>query len=311
MKAILFALALFHFAPQTMANEIPSESEKIGSQKFRILIQIRPEDILCVDAHKGDFGQHNPGLISFHPMKGVTGFWWNKITDYDQRVTRVEVFQKILRPEEKCADFASIIPRSNGYFHIEREVFGRSIQTSEKRIGILEEKVSLIFSDQLILRGSFQWKDWQIPIQNFDPKRKFWHSLINEFSRVESEVSLILNLDRTRFNCRWMENRMNLVIPAQASIGQNAIHLRRVYADENKCLEALTDLSQAIEARGISWWPGYIVKAKRKLSLATREAILDQCDSLRVERIETEIEGLKFIGRNFITLDSSSQRCRR
>jgi hypothetical protein len=310
MKAILFALALFHFTPKIMANEIPSTSEKIGSQKFRILIQIRPEDILCVDAHTGAFGQEIPGVISFHPMKGDTGFWWNKITDYNQRVTRIEVFQKILRPEEKCADFYSIIPRSNGYFHLEREVFGRSIEENKHRIGILEEKVDLIFSEQLVLSGSFQWKDWKIPSQNFDPKRKFRDTLINEFSRVESDVSLTLSLDNKNFNCRWIDNRMNLVIPAQGYIDQNAIHLRRVYADENDCFEALTDLSQAIAAKG-NTWQGFLVKGKRMLSFAAREASLDQCDSLRVERIETEIEGLKFIGRNFITLDSSSQRCRR
>jgi hypothetical protein len=309
MKAFLFALALFQSQPQAMANEFPALSQKLGSQKFRVLVQIRPEDIHCEDAHEGHFGQQIPGSISFHPMKGDTGFWWNKITDYNQRVTRVTEFQKILRPEEKCSDFFSMIPRTNGYFNVAREVFGRSMEANEKRIGILEEKVDLIFSEQLVLSGSFAWKDWQIPKENFDPKRKFGDSLINEFSRVESQVSLTLNVNREDFNCRWIDNRLNLVIRTQGSTSENSISLRRIYENESACLDALTDLSQAIAARG-NTWSGFVVKGKRQLSLATREAILDQCDVLRVERIETEIEGLKFIGRNFITLQSSAQKCR-
>ncbi len=73
---------------------------------------------------------------------------------------------------------------------------------------------------------------------------------------------------------------------------------------------ALIDLAQAISAKG-NTWKGFVVKGKRKLALGTRHESVDQCDSLRVARIETEIEGLKFIGRNFITLECISQRCRR
>ncbi len=174
MKALLFALAIFNLPLPAMADEIPSETEKMGSQKFRVLVQIHPEDIRCVDTHVGDFGQPIPGMISFEPMKGDSGFWWNKIADYDQRANRVVAFVKFLKPEEKCEHFLPFIPRNNRYVNVEREVVGKSLRVFQQRIGILEERVRLIFSDQLTLNGSFEWKDLADSNRKFRPEEKIW-----------------------------------------------------------------------------------------------------------------------------------------
>lgn len=299
----LFAITFLTWSLQAAGQEsisIPvSTPVELGGHQMRLLVQLRPGDITCVEAHQGHFGQHIPGVISLEPMKGDTGWWWNKITDYDQRVTRIKRFSKILPQNENCADYAGELPQSNLYVEFKRVVTGQPvIVLNHKRAGTITETVEMIFSPRLTLVGSNTWTDWVVPEGVFDPKRPFDNSLLNEFQNFEQKDLRLTTDAQNGLECRRIENRVNLVFKARESDLNNEIQLRRVFADEEACTDALTALSQSLEARGRTWLTVDLT-GNRRLWTTSRGDQQD-CDTVRVERIETEIEGIKFVGTNFI-----------
>ncbi len=307
MVALTMVMATNVASASQLSDQTPKE--EMGSQKFRVLVQIQPGDFACVDAHEGPFGRHIPARIFFRPMSGNTGWWWNKITDYDQRVTRIQEFQKKLPASETCADYRMELPQSNEYFHFERLITGNSgLAQNGRQTGQLVETVNLIISPKLTLNGEFQWIDWSIPLVDFNPNRRFKDSFINEFAAVQRDLH-VKTTAQSGLHCKAIENRINLAFGVDPSDNGNDIILRRVYATQSECMDALTDITQALEARGRSWL-GLVLPAKRKLYTTTRNAGTDQCDTVRVERVETEIEGVKFIGTNFIPVSTVFGDCR-
>lgn len=312
-KSILFALltglsAIGASAATGLTTTTPAED--MGSQKIRALVQIEPDDFICVDAHRGDFGQQIPAIIRFRPMEGRTGWWWNKITDYDQRVTRIREFNKILESTETCANYNSQLPRTNKNLDFERSIVGSSRPTMDHRqIGLLTETVNMIISPTLTLTGTFQWLDWSIEVEQFDPSRRFRDSLINEFAQVERDVLIETN-PQSELTCVAVENHVDLTFRAGNFDESNPTTLHRAYASKEECMDALTALSQTLATRGRTW-NGLIIQAHRTLYTTTRHANITECDTIRVERLETEVEGLKFVGTNFIPLYTSPERCRR
>lgn len=306
LALILCAFELFAFAPNASARPLPDPVEapvELGRQQMRILVQLRPGDINCVEAHQGGFGQHIPGVISLEPMKGDTGWWWNKITDYDQRLTRIRVLSKRLADDETCADYRGELPQSNLDVEFKRTVTGQAVAIdAHRRAGRITETVDMILSPKLTLTGTHRWTDWVVPEGAFDPSRPFDHALLNEFQRFEQKNLRLITDAQNGLECRHLENRVNLVFKAQASDLNNEIQLRRVFADETACTDTLTALSQSLEARGRTWLSTEVT-GHRRLWTTTRGDRQD-CDTIRVERIETEIEGLKFVGTNFIQTSS-------
>lgn len=173
---------------------------------------------------------------------------------------------------------------------------------AHRRAGRITETVDMILSPKLTLTGTHRWTDWVVPEGAFDPSRPFDHALLNEFQRFEQKNLRLITDAQNGLECRHLENRVNLVFKAQASDLNNEIQLRRVFADETACTDTLTALSQSLEARGRTWLSTEVT-GHRRLWTTTRGDRQD-FDTIRVERIETEIEGLKFVGTNFIQTSS-------
>jgi hypothetical protein len=286
----------------------PPPVSDMGSQTVREFVLIQPGDFVCTEAHQGGFGQHIRGKILFQPLVGDTKWWWSKIEDYDQRITRIRSFMKILDDKETCADYQADLPKSGGSFSFERSAVGFiSGSTSGLQTGNIVERVKMTISPHLVLEGENNWIDWSVDAGLVDPQQSFSSSLLNKFEKYQEDVQLTTNLGMG-LQCKVIENKPNLIFNADASYKNNAIIFRRIYGTAEECADTLTKLTEALEARGRAW-TGMVLKARRTLYTTTRSAHVDECDTVRVERVETQVEGLKFVGTNFITLRTVQGVC--
>lgn len=281
--------------------------EDLSEQSMRVLVQIRPDDFRCEEAHDGGFGQRIPGRIHFGPRDGDTGWWRNKITDYDERLTRIESFSKTLDATETCADYAGKLPRRNEYLEFVRRVTGQGLIWRDHARGQITETVVMKLSSGVELVGKNLWTDWIVPPEQWNPEISFDNGLINEFARFE-QSSTVTGFGVGGFSCRTNDGRTEMVYRLGRSENVNVRELRRVYANLNDCWDAVTAITQSLEAQGRTWL-NLEHDVHRSLWTTFRRLVFS-CDTIRAERLETEIEGVKLVGTAFIPLREGSHECR-
>ncbi|MBX3017272.1 MAG: hypothetical protein KF767_05240 [Bdellovibrionaceae bacterium] len=282
----------------------------ISEQKMRVLVQIRPEDFKCKEAHDAGFGRWVPARISFGPTDGDTGWWRNKITDYDERLTRISVFAREIEAPETCADYAARLPRRNEYMEFTRKVWGQAGPhwRDQNARGEVVEVVTMKLSSGLELQGRNLWTDWIIPLEQWNPNVDFDNGLINEFQRHEQKLR-VTGQGVGGFSCRAVAGHAEMVYKLHREDDTNVRELRRMHPTLQDCWDAVTTLTQSLEAQGRTWL-NLEHDVKRTLWTTFRQLVFT-CDTIRAERLELELEGLKFAGTAFISLREGSHECRR
>lgn len=283
---------------------------KISEQKIRELVQIRPKDFKCTEAHDAGFGRWVPAEISFGPTDGDTGWWRNKITDYDERLTRIPSFTRVIEAPETCANYVAKLPRRNEYMEFTRVVWGQSGPgfRGEDARGQMIEVVTMKTTSGIELQGRNVWTDWIIPIEQFNPNVDFENGLINEFQRFDQKLQ-VTGQGVGGFTCRETSGKAEMVYSLHKEDTTNVRELRRMHASLQDCWDAVTTLTQSLEAQGRTWL-SLEHEMKRTLWTTFRKLVFT-CDTIRVERLETEIEGLKFAGTAFISMREGAHECSR
>lgn len=290
-------------------NEGPA-AQMISEQKIRELVQIRPEDFKCVEAHDAGFGRWVPARISFGPTDGDTGWWRNKIADYDERLTRITNFSLEIQAPETCADYTARLPRRNEYMEFTRKVWGQagpSWRGGDAR-GEIVEVVTMKLSSGLELQGRNLWTDWIIPLEQWNPKVDFENGLINEFQRHEQKLQ-ITGRGVGGLSCREVAGHAEMVYSLVHDEDTNIREVRRMHATMQDCWDTVTTLTQTLEAQGRTWL-NLEHEVKRTLWTTFRKLVFT-CDTIRAERLELDIEGLKFAGTAFISMREGSHECKR
>lgn len=282
-------------------------AEQISEQKMRVLVQIRPGDFTCKDAHDAGFGQRVPATIRFGPTDGDTGWWRNKITDYDERLTRIGSFTLVIDAPETCADYVGKLPRRNEHLEFTRQVWGQTREWREEARGEVMEIVTMKLASGLELQGRAGWIDWRIPREQWNPAISFENGLLNEFAQVE-EKHRVTGRGVGGFRCRQAGGHAEMVYDLGWNEGVNVRELRRLHPSLQDCWDAVTTLTQSLEARGRTWLN--LDHEVRRTLWTTFRRLTFTCDTIRVERLETEIEGLKFTGTAFVPLREGAHGCR-